>query len=593
MKKRASTHHSKLGQFFSTAICGNDILSSALYVSGIAILFAGTYAPIALLAVGIVLLFYRTVYREVVEALPMNGGAYNALLNSASKSFAAIAGVMTILSYIATAVISAKTAVEYLSIFIVRFAGMYGVPITESLMKPWIIPSVIVILFGFALLVASGVSESAKTAASIFVFNIVTLAGFILIGLIAYLINGHAIGAANAVETYAIVSKNQGLIPTLFLAFSASLLGVSGFESSANFVEEQKPGVFRKTLRNMTIGVMVFNPLIAFVLIKVMPIAEIGIAKDFVLAEAAMRIGGIAMLGWIAINAFFVLCGAVLTSFVGVSGLMYRMTIDDCLPRVLLSKGTSQKRIIFTFFALCTSILLVTHGELLSLAGVYTISFLSVMTLFAMGNLILRKNRPDLKRPYIAPLPIVLFAALSTAAGIAGNILLDNRNVLFFLTYFIPAVLLTISVIYKRDAYAFAKKIFWWIPPMHRFFESRYRAALADHVYAFVHSRSNLARILGYIHKNENAHHVTLLHCQATGHSQADELHRLTRSIQTAGFYPELEIHVMNLEDEFGPRVINSFSKKYNVDKNKVFIGQIHEHHSFAYEELGGVRIIL
>jgi Pyruvate/2-oxoacid:ferredoxin oxidoreductase gamma subunit len=37
----------------------------------------------------------------------------------------------------------------------------------------------------------------------------------------------------------------------IFLGFAASMLGVSGFESLANFVEEQQKGVFPKTLRNM------------------------------------------------------------------------------------------------------------------------------------------------------------------------------------------------------------------------------------------------------------------------------------------------------------------------------------------------------
>ena len=110
----AKTHHSaKLNQLFATAICGNDILSSVLYVSGIAILFAGIYAPIVLLIVVGILYLYKFVYTEVVEALPVNGGAYNCLLNATSKKFAAVAGVMTILSYTATAVISAKVGVEY------------------------------------------------------------------------------------------------------------------------------------------------------------------------------------------------------------------------------------------------------------------------------------------------------------------------------------------------------------------------------------------------------------------------------------------------------------------------------------------------
>jgi hypothetical protein len=34
-------------------------------------------------------------------------------------------------------------------------------------------------------------------------------------------------------------------VMALFLGFSAAMLRVSGFESSANYVEKQRPGVFR------------------------------------------------------------------------------------------------------------------------------------------------------------------------------------------------------------------------------------------------------------------------------------------------------------------------------------------------------------
>ncbi|MFT5327024.1 MAG: hypothetical protein ACI8P0_004910 [Planctomycetaceae bacterium] len=42
---------SKLGQWRATAICGNDITSSCLYVSALAALYAGPLAPVALLLV--------------------------------------------------------------------------------------------------------------------------------------------------------------------------------------------------------------------------------------------------------------------------------------------------------------------------------------------------------------------------------------------------------------------------------------------------------------------------------------------------------------------------------------------------------------
>ena len=193
-----SSKHVKLNQFFATAICGNDILSSALYVSGIAALFAGMLAPLVLLLVGFVLLLYRQVYREVVEALPVNGGAYNALLNSTSKIAASVAGTMTILSYIATVVISAKTAVEYLLYLFGKVGETYGSELSHAQLYPLTIPLTIGVMLAFALLVIAGVKDSAKVAAGIFSLHIATLTLFIIGGAVYLLAHGfNGLASAN------------------------------------------------------------------------------------------------------------------------------------------------------------------------------------------------------------------------------------------------------------------------------------------------------------------------------------------------------------------------------------------------------------
>lgn len=94
--------HTKLKELPASAICGNDISSSCLYVSALSILYAGQYAWISLLLVGGTLFLFRKIYGEVVGALPLNGGAYNVLLNSSNKSMASLAACLTILSYVAT-----------------------------------------------------------------------------------------------------------------------------------------------------------------------------------------------------------------------------------------------------------------------------------------------------------------------------------------------------------------------------------------------------------------------------------------------------------------------------------------------------------
>lgn len=111
------------------------------------------------------------------------------------------------------------------------------------------------------------------------------------------------------------------------------------------------------------------------------------------------------------------------------------MTLDHCLPSSILLprlKNQNGHRLTILFAGLCISILLLTGGNLLSLAGVYTISFLGVMTSFAIGNLILRKNRPDLKRTYKAPFIIVIIGVIATTLGIVGNIIVNTNNLIYF-----------------------------------------------------------------------------------------------------------------------------------------------------------------
>ena len=102
-----------LGQLHSTAIAGNDITSSCLYVISLTYLTAGKLAPFSIFLVVCLLYLFRSIYTEVVTALPLNGGAYNALLNTTTKFNAAVAACLTLLSYTATAVTSAKSSMSY------------------------------------------------------------------------------------------------------------------------------------------------------------------------------------------------------------------------------------------------------------------------------------------------------------------------------------------------------------------------------------------------------------------------------------------------------------------------------------------------
>jgi amino acid transporter len=236
----------------------------------------------------------------------------------------------------------------------------------------------------------------------------------------------------------------------LFFGFSAAMLGISGFESSANYVEEQQEGVFPKTLRNMWIVVSIFNPLIAFLALGLLPQEVVNSNQDALLSFLGETSGGHWLSFLVGIDAALVLSGAVLTSYVGVGGLMERMALDRILPSFLLKRNRRKSPyfIFILFFALCTSILFVTHGDLPSLAGVYTIAFLSVMVLFGIGNLLLKFNRKHLPRPERASFLAVFIAIASVIAALLGNIFLNPEFLGTFFEYLAPTLFVVFFMLY-------------------------------------------------------------------------------------------------------------------------------------------------
>lgn len=235
----------------------------------------------------------------------------------------------------------------------------------------------------------------------------------------------------------------EGTVATaLFFGLCASLLGVSGFETSSQFVEEQAPGVFVKTLRNMWTAVAFFNPLLAFLSICVLPLSTLRDPDNTktVLGQMGRVAGGEWLQYTVSIDAFVVLSGAVLTSYVGVTGLMRRMAMDRCLPQMLLHenawRGTNHY-IIFGYFFVSSSLFLILHGNIDSLSNIYTVSFLAVMALFAIGCMLLKYKRPTLPRDERSTWIGAIVGLVLVIAGIFGNLLLAANSVIYlFLLYF-------------------------------------------------------------------------------------------------------------------------------------------------------------
>jgi amino acid transporter len=573
----------KLNQLEATAICGNDISSSCLYVSALAIVYAGQYAWISLLVVALVLFFFRKIYGEVVGALPLNGGAYNALLNTTKKSTASLAASLTVLSYMATAVISASEAVKY------AHSIWNGIPI---------IPVTIGLLLLFMGLVIVGIGESSKVAIGIFLFHLVSLTllcGFCLLFLFEN-------GTQTLLSNFNTAVKG-GIITALFLGFSAAMLGISGFESSANYVEEQQNGVFPKTLRNMWIVVTVFNPLIAFLALCIIPISTVVDNQDALLSIMGKTASGNWLSLLIGIDAALVLSGAVLTSFVGVGGLMKRMALDRILPKILLKKTKkgSNYLIFILFFGLCVSILLITQGNLAKLAGVYTIAFLSVMILFGVGNLLLKVNRSRLPRPERSSWLGLLIGVIAVAAAIIGNVILNPQYLTIFMEYLIPTLAVVFFMLYRTSIFkVFLKVLGYVFPDKNSLFvklnKSIKKALDTVNRQQFVYFTNHddvsiLNKVLLYISENESTKRVKIVTVLDEGETIATNLKNDIETLDRA--YPLINVEFIIEPGVFGPEKIKELSKRWHIPTNFMFIASPGHKFPYKIQELGEVRLII
>lgn len=573
----------KLNELNATAICGNDITSSCLYVSALTITYAGQYGFVALLMVSGVLFLFRKIYGEVVGALPLNGGAYNVLLNTTSKSNASVAACLTILSYMATAVISASEAMHYLHTLVPALP---------------VIAATVGLLALFLALTIAGITESAIVATIIFIFHLGSMLLLVLACFWFLAVNGFDTAMINFQ-----MPVEGGIATAIFFGFSAAMLGVSGFESSSNFVEEQQPGVFRKTLRNMWVAVTVINPLIALVAISVLSRPDIAANQEALLSKLGLTASGYWLETLVSVDAVLVLSGAVLTAYVGVGGLIKRMALDRILPQFTLKENRrgSAYRIQILFFLLCLSVLFVTAGELGALAGVYTISFLAVMTYFGVGNFLLKMKRANLPRPVQASPFAVAMAIAAVVAALYGNLKLHPEYVVVFLQYFVPAVVLVLMLMNRKELLKMTLVIidsfFESVTELVRFSRIRIttimnRLSQQQFVYfSKANSIAELNKVMIYVLENEVTNRLKIVTVLKEGQVISDEFLNDLRVLDRA--YTEIAIEFIQLQGTFTPELIHRLSAEWKIPINFMFIASPGDKFPYKIAELGGVRLII
>lgn len=617
----------QLKEWPSTAIGGNDILSSVLFTAGLTVAKSGYLAPVVQVVVIVVIYCFRWIFQEVVSTIPLNGGSYAALLNASSKKVAAAAAIFSILSYLATGVVCAVSASNYLN-------HLVHIPVVTC---------TIGLLFSFALLCVIGISESASVALVIFLLQVCTLT----VLCIACFIYG-TMHPSIFMHNYNVPLPNESLWGhmitgsvenALFAGFAPALLSVTGFESTAQFVEEQAPGVFPKTLRNMWIISSFFNLAFSFLSLAVAPIETILLESDVLLAYIANVSAGRWLEVVVSIQAFIVLAGAVLTSYVGIVGLVRQLASDRLLPRFLLHKNAwrgTHHYVIFGYFGIASSLTLLLDGEITVLAGIFSFAFLGVMMSFVLACVVLKVNREHMVRAHTTSWTNVLFCGVMIMIGLISNAASDPYALGYVSLYYgaffsiiwlmldritILKCLLYVSrqwkvfLLSRQNARSRPNPSQRALPSAHYRTEQQSRFVIGSVIIAkaiesikktpiilFCKSSSlpKINQAISYVIRNEQTYCLRLVHITSSDLYESDTNDdKLTYDPKFDDtvclldhIYPSMKIDFVSIRGRFEPILVQWIGENMNIPINLMLMRQPRSDDSYRVAALG-VRIIL
>ncbi|MGS0747978.1 hypothetical protein [Halpernia sp. GG3] len=245
--------------------------------------------------------------------------------------------------------------------------------------------------------------------------------------------------------------------------------------------------------------------------------------------------------------------------------------------------------------------MVVTRGAILPLAAVYTISFLTVMAFFAIGNILLKIRRSRLPRPETAPIAFVVLALFGVIIALYGNIKANPAYLVTFLQYFIPAMLLISAMLVRNDIMTVMVKTMESITKNFRKLaiitqKSLHRSmhSLRDQEFVFFSKGDDIAtlnKVMIYISQNEVTNKVKIVTILKNHQQPPEQFLSDFATLDRA--YPDMDMEYIILEGCFNPEMVEKLSNKWNIPKNFMFISSPGEKFSYRVEELGGVRLIL
>src|SRR5712675_77894 len=442
----------------AAAIVLSDLASSAYYAGGDAEKVIGKSAPWFILGVMLFSYAVRALYIES-SSMFVRGGVYRVVKEAMGGTLAKFSVSALLFDYVLTGPISAVVAGQYLAGFIEDVARYLGHPLAHFPENSFAAMFGILVAIYFWWKNTQGMHESSQKALQIMAITTVMVV-ILLIWCAITVLRAPIQLPPNPLHPGVVPLNKESLgwlygtwvshltFVILFVGFGHSVLAMSGEETLAQVNREiahPKLKNLEKTGLVIFVYSLFFTSLVSFFAVMIIP-------DQVRPAYFGNLIGGIVMYlvgptslkllfhGFVVLVGVLILAGAQNTSIVGANGVLNRVAEDGVLTSAFQKPhprfGTSY-RIINLIVGLQLFTIILTKGNVFTLAGLYAFGVIWSFAMMSLAVLVLRHKEPG-GRLWKVP----------------GNIQIGKRELPLGVV-FVSAVLFTtaiVNLLTKREA---------------------------------------------------------------------------------------------------------------------------------------------
>src|ERR1700730_18426763 len=399
----------------AAAIVLADLASSAYYAGGDAEKVIGKSAPWFILAVMLFSYAVRALYIES-SSMFVRGGVYRVVKEAMGGTLAKFSVSALLFDYVLTGPISAVVAGQYLAGFIEDVARYLGRPFAHFPENTFAACFGALVAIYFWRKNTQGIHESSQKAVQIMIITTVMVVILIIWCTVTALkIPVHLPPSPLAPGVVPLNKESLGwldgtwishlTIIILFVGFGHSVLAMSGEETLAQVNREiahPKLKNLEKTGMVIFFYSLLFTSLVSFFAAMIIPDHIrpayfgnlIGGISVFLVGPEWARL---AFHGFVVLVGVLILAGAQNTSIVGANGVLNRVAEDGVLTSAFQKPhprfGTSY-RIINMIVGLQLLTILLTRGNVFTLAGLYAFGVIWSFAMMSLAVLVLRHKEP-------------------------------------------------------------------------------------------------------------------------------------------------------------------------------------------------------